>query len=866
MNQHVDEELFHSRREKNTKINHLVGIFLFIFLLIIFLLMIFLNFSIQNKNTAVRKSANLVRKSTHLLEDEIQSFLEEGLNEISILAATKDVWECEEQELKNVIQEVRQHSMFDSLAYVDAKGVIFEEDGTKTSGGKQTFYQEAMSGKSGWCFDSNEGFSNEGQFIFYAPVRKSGDIIGVWKGSYREAGISQILKNSFYGYSAEVFLVDTDGTMIASNHYYSVENEIDAYVEQNNFLKEDELEQLKNSLQNKQNMACYFKKNETVCAAYLKHITGTDLSVFEVFPEDAVRSMINDSQSFGIVLGTILVIGFLIFMILILCYYSWQKKELLYEKQEYQNVVECMINLFDYLAIIDVERNTFKVMNHEELLRCGNYGQFLSYMNQVYLDEEGTDALGQYCTLEHLLSKFEQGLAYIPFEYWDKNQKIIDRDNWYKAIFFSLNRDVAGRTNLIFMAIQDNTEKKLEEKKMFYEIKNAYAAAEKANQAKSLFLSNMSHDIRTPLNGIIGMMNIAKNHLNDTEFVEECFKNMEISSEHLLSLINDVLDMRKLEEEKIEYTKEKFNIIDLYQNCKNILMEEADHKYLKTHVEFQLSHPNLIGSPLHVRRILLNVIGNAIKYNKVGGNINVSFHEVMYSEDMATICITVEDSGIGMSENYMRHIFEPFTQESNGARTQYRGTGLGLSIVKMLVQQMGGSIEVESRVGEGTIFRIILQFDINKEKETQKETKEEELKKELRLENTKVLLVEDNEINVEIEEYMLTWLGLYVDVVRNGKEAIDRLESSNENEYAIVFMDIMMPVMDGLDATRVIRKMERKDLANLPIIAMTANAFQEDIDKCMAAGMQAHIAKPIKQERVVEVIEYVMHGNESQNM
>ncbi len=395
--------------------------------------------------------------------------------------------------------------------------------------------------------------------------------------------------------------------------------------------------------------------------------------------------------------------------------------------------------------------------------------------------------------------------------------------------------------------------------------------AERANKAKTEFLSHMSHDIRTPINGIMGMLNIAEKNPLDADRQEDCRKKIKTSAEHLLSLINDVLDINKMESGNVEFAREIFNLRELLRNCAVIVGGQASARGVKLTTEFEepelLRHELYIGSPLHIKQILINIAGNAVKYNKPDGSVNLRCYEISEENGTARICFEVSDTGVGMSKAYMGHIFEPFTQEDSGARTTYQGTGLGMTITKKLVDSMDGTIEIESELGLGSVFTVVLPLTIAQVKGG-KEAEEEKAPAQKReggepeqMSGKRALLVEDNELNQEIARYMLEENGLEVTLAINGKEAVDLFRESVPGDYQIIFMDVMMPVMNGHDATKAIRNLDRPDAAAVPIVAMTANAFAEDVQAARDAGMNEHIAKPLEPDIIQKILQRFLGGH-----
>lgn len=400
----------------------------------------------------------------------------------------------------------------------------------------------------------------------------------------------------------------------------------------------------------------------------------------------------------------------------------------------------------------------------------------------------------------------------------------------------------------------DVTKLVLKERNRQQELKKAKEAAERANVAKTSFLSRMSHDIRTPLNGIIGLLKIDEQHADNRELVDANREKIRVSADHLQSLINDVLQMSKLENGEFNL---EYEALDLNQLSRDVLtiveMRAAEAgitlEYGKDSDE--VKYPYVYGSALHLRQIFVNVYSNAIKYNHVGGRIMTHFKLLGQEGDQVRYEWQISDTGIGMKPEFLEHIFEPFAQERTDARSIYRGTGLGMAIVKSLIDRMGGTIEVTSEEGVGSTFRIKLSFRIAAKEEL---IEKKERLKEGSVEGLHLLMAEDNELNAEIAKLQLEEAGAEVTVVKDGQQAVELFEKLPAATFDAILMDIMMPVMDGLSATRAIRALEKEDAGEIPIIAMTANAFEEDEKKSLEAGMNAHLSKPLKIELVVATI------------
>ena len=385
------------------------------------------------------------------------------------------------------------------------------------------------------------------------------------------------------------------------------------------------------------------------------------------------------------------------------------------------------------------------------------------------------------------------------------------------------------------------------------ELLAAAKKAEAANEAKTEFLQRMSHDIRTPINGICGMVNMADHYADDMEKQTEYRTKVKEASNLLLELVNDVLDMSKLESGEVVLEESPFNLSKIFEEVLVVIEQIAAEQNIRIVWEKkEIKHRALIGSPRYVKRVMMNILSNAVKYNRENGQIHISCREIPSEQpETTTMEFVCRDTGIGMTEEFQKYVFEPFAQEHTGSRTKFTGTGLGMPITKKLVEKMGGTITFESEKGVGTTFVIQVPFKIDMDadkREEQTDVSENSIK------GLHILLAEDNELNMEIAEFVLQNEGADVTKAWNGQEAVELFRNSKPGEFNVILMDIMMPVVNGYEATKMIRSLDREDAKKIPIIAMTANAFTEDRIKAKAAGMDEHIAKPVDVELLIKVI------------
>ena len=405
---------------------------------------------------------------------------------------------------------------------------------------------------------------------------------------------------------------------------------------------------------------------------------------------------------------------------------------------------------------------------------------------------------------------------------------------WVSARFAVKTRNGDGSAHEVLYIPRVITSEKIKELEYQEEIVRSNLEAKKASLVKTDFLRRMSHDIRTPINGIIGMTNIAEHYPNDLKKQEECRRKVKNASNFLLELVNNVLDMSKLESGAMELDEASFDFIKLLKEVENIARMNGENKGIKVTSDYSNTRECMVvGSPLHVKQVVLNIVGNAVKYTGDGGGVNLSVKEVFNDGETITYKLECSDNGIGMSKEFLEHAFEPFSQEKYGARTNYTGTGLGLAITKQLVDLMGGSISVNSEHGKGSTFTYIQSFKLVDEKISDND---EVL--DVSLEGRNVLVVEDNMVNQEIARFVFEQKGAIVTCANNGEDALNKFK---DNKYDLIVMDIMMPIMGGYEATRKIRAIDKDVL----IFAMSANAFSDDVKKSLEVGMNEHLSKPL---------------------
>ena len=551
----------------------------------------------------------------------------------------------------------------------------------------------------------------------------------------------------------------------------------------------------------------------------------------------------------GMVMAYVAVFYLAAWFVLICVHRKLEKRRIV--NLEYQhNIIDAISRIYVTNYVVDLKQDKFEIIRAPE--QISQIAHHFKGARQI------TDAITQYCIGKDYQEGMREATNLDTLQERLRNKEYLNytfQDTvgaWHMLTALPKRVMANGEIETVIFVVQNIDEQKRRELEYQNQILETAEEARRANAAKTEFLRRMSHDIRTPINGVMGMLNIGDHFPEDMEKQKECREKIRDAAMFLFELVNDVLDMSKMESGEIELEHVSFDLRDILKEVSSLIEVQAVERGIAFNYRPEEGkHWNLIGSPLHLRQILLNIAGNSVKYNRENGSLNLFCREVSDSNGYAMFEFGCADTGKGMSEKFQQHMFEPFSQEENGARTNLGGTGLGLSIVKKLVEKMQGEIDVVSEVEKGTTFTIHIPFKIDAEEKERKPEKEEQ---EQSIAGVRILLVEDNELNMEIAEFLLENENAVITKAWNGKEAADIFQKEPEGSFDVILMDIMMPVMDGLTAARTIRAMYRRDAKTIPIIAMTANAFDEDRKRSREAGMNGHLAKPLNIQDIIGTI------------
>lgn len=484
-----------------------------------------------------------------------------------------------------------------------------------------------------------------------------------------------------------------------------------------------------------------------------------------------------------------------------------------------------------------------------------------------YVHAEDRETYRTMCNRKYMIKHLGPHNQFYSFDY---RQIASGEERWYRMHVIAASFLPNGEPSNVVMAVMDVDNQVRKDIRQKAAVEEALVQAEKANKAKSTFLSNMSHDIRTPMNAIIGFTTLAQTHMEEQELVKEYLDKILSASKHLLSLINDVLDMSRIESGKIQIQEDEVSLMEVIEDVENLIQPMAEEQNQRFIIKTDITNNYIYCDKLRLNQVLINLLGNAVKFTPKQGVITLDIHQEMVApEGYGVYIFKVKDTGIGIGEEFLDKIFQAFERDKGTNVSGIQGTGLGLSITKSIVEMMGGKITVESELEKGTEFTVKVVFmlqDIDEDMVTPEDLKAQKAQIEMNqkeqqlalFKDKKLLLVEDNNLNREIARMLLKEAGFVVVEAENGQEAYEKVKTSQEGEYTLVLMDIQMPVMDGYEATKLIRNLSNRALANVPIIAMTANAFAEEKKKALSSGMNGHISKPIDVNVLFKTIENIL--------
>ena len=663
--------------------------------------------------------------------------------------------------------------------------------------------------------------------------------------TYNNSDMVEALKISAFNGQASTYAVLPDGRIAVDNSSEAMDSVHNLFVllEESKSLTDDQITALQQDFLSGNSGSLLFKINGVSNYLVYESANFQNWTVVGIVPADVVNSSMNELQTTTITVVSAITIAMAVMLLLLVIIQNRQKLKqkdnaLLARDELFSKL---SVNVDDVFLMVDAKdlRVEYVSPNIEKLVGISE--------QQVFDDIHEIEHLLRTDESEHILDQLSDIL---PGEQrlWDREyiHQITGEELWFRVAAFCT--DIQGETKYI-LDLSDRTK----DKKINQKLADAVHTAENANRAKTIFLNNMSHDIRTPMNAIMGFTDIAMKYHPKPE-VENCLQKIRESSEHLLTLINDVLDISRIESGKIKFAPIGVDIVEVTDTVLSIMYGFLSNRNITFHTHLAIPETRyVLADAVRIREVLVNILGNAVKFTGDGGSITFTSDYLPGADDRHMIVrYRVTDTGVGMTKEFLKHIFDEFSQEESSARTHYKGSGLGMAISKRYVDLMGGNISVESEKGKGSTFTVELPLELTEADKVQKQASPGDSTD---LTGVKILMAEDNDLNAEIAMVQLEELGIHITRASDGKEALKIFASNQPGTFDIIFMDIMMPKMNGYEATKAIRALQnRPDARTIPIIAMTANAFAEDVQASLDAGMNDHLSKPIVMEEVIKTI------------
>ena len=819
----------------------------------------FFLFITMNNERISEQNAKYLQGSTEQSARRINEWMTDSQTEVKLLAS---MYESTLESVADIdvdsIKQLAEYTKFDYTTISLSGGRTFDNTGKEGDASDREYYLQGMEGSSGVCATDHSLFYDDLSVIFYTPLYFQGEVVGVISGAYREGSMEKFLRTYIFDEQTNTYLVERDGAVVAhSSTTYSnnVHNAVDLYLEEDGSgnISRTELEE---AFRNGTSVTFTYQGDSGSGTAYVMQVANYDWMLMRTFPASITDAMQARANLAGLVLVALvggalaLLAGFLLVQTM------RQRSKLISESEHVTSIVNSSLALFQRFAVIDLEKNTYEYLKDEgikdDLPRNGEYHMFRYYWETRFCDDGERDRMKVELTPEYIREHLTPEMPYLHLEYRLHDQET-GEVKWNQASMIPLQRDSAGVVTSVLLSVQDVTDVKEREIAQHNALQDAFNEAERASRAKTDFLNSMSHDIRTPMNSIMGLTAIASMYVNDPERVKDCLTKITTSSRHLLGLINEVLDMAKIESGNLGLSEEDFDLPETVESLLSIMTPQINDKKLNLKVEIaDIKHEHVVGDPMRLQQVFVNIMGNSVKFTPEGGTVSLRIKELP-SRVKGSGCyeFTFSDTGCGMSEDFVKTVFEPFTRANDSRVTKVEGTGLGMSIVRSVVNLMNGTIDVKSKLGEGTTFTVTVYMKL-------REGDEHDLTP---LEGLRVLVADDEEAACESACEVLRSIGMEPDYVMSGDDAVAAVRDSEKNgrSYVAIILDWKMPGKSGIEAAREIREIVSEDM---PIIILSAYDWTAVEQEARSVGVDAFIAKPLFRSRLVHVMKGLIASDE----
>lgn len=743
-------------------------------------------------------------------------------------------------------------SQFDDSYFIMADGMAYNRDGRKADATDRYYYSAGMAGESGVCYIPNAIFGGQNVIAFFAPVHYQYTVVGVMVSVYHEDSLTEIMTTEFYGDPTPTYLCTPDGIIVArATPQASTATSINE-VFSDDQVDGETLESLDGYLASGTNGSFNYKTPEGVGNTYVSRLQNYEWSIVRSFPAEITNKMVINATFAGIFLIVGVIIAALIVIAVLLLQARQRNTELLLERQEATRIIDASTNLYNCVLSLDLVNKTYESLKNDDalgaLLPDGSYDYLCQTFSQVMDKPTETSDDLVFLDIEATQKALGPGVSFVQQECRTKDNK---EPRWFQVSTLCVARDVEGVATNVLVTIQDATEAKTKEIMSRVALEDAFGAAEHASKAKSDFLNSMSHDIRTPMNSIMGLTAIAGMHVDNPDRVRECLARITSASKHLLGLINEVLDMAKIESGAIGLNEEPFVLSESIGSLITLMNPQimAKHQELKVEIA-DIKHEHVIGDQTRLQQVFVNIMGNSIKFTPEGGQIGLRIAELPSRiPEHGCYEFTFTDTGCGMSPEFLETVFEPFTRANDSRTTKIEGTGLGMAIVKSVVSLMSGTVDVDSVEGEGSTFTVVVHLKLS-------DKAQEDISD---LCDIHVLVVDDDVVACEGACAMLEEVGMRSSYVLSGQEGINAvIEAKQQNDpFRAVILDWRMPEMNGIETAR---RIHEAVLDAIPIIVLSAYDWSMIEQEAREVGVDAFISKPLFKTRLIRVMKELISG------
>ena len=828
----------------------------------------FFMFTLRNKSSITTRNTEYLKESTTSLQQRLNVKFESSLHNISSIAYLFGESISSVEESKSLIKDIEKQTEFNYVRFITKEGddITSEGEAPNVNLSDRDYFIDGMKGNKGITLVEKSRVNGQRQVGFYAPVYSSSNIEGILIGFYLESSLSSDLYNTFYGKQSSVFIIDSNKKIVTSSmnkesssilegseDKYSFNSILNSY-----YFNDKNKDIFESSIANKGEGLFQINTKKGKTYGYISRISFEfiDWYIVQTYPYEATQILFSIATDSGLSLEVAILVITAFYVTYIVFMQVLKNKRIAQENRIATYVTSAARDIFKTMFFVDLEQDRCEDLsiNKHTRQKIGTLNELKEYVISEVINEKQISDVMQFFHPSNLKNYDPSKLTNMVIEVINRTSK---EENYLSMTF--VPTEVEGSiVKCGLLVFNDVTDQKKKELQANNELEDAYNKSQSASKAKTSFLFNMSHDIRTPMNAILGFADLIEKHLDEKDKCKMYLQKLKSSSSFLLSLINNILDMARIESGQTEIVESVWDVNNFVSDLVSVFESSIKEKNLKFIKFMDIKHENVYCDATRLRQIYLNIISNAVKYTPNGGEIKLIIKEIESDkEGYARFQTIVSDTGIGMSKEFLPHIFEEFSREKTTTESRVVGTGLGMPIVKTLVTLMHGTIEVESEQGVGTKFTVTLDHRIARKEEIKVEHEEIKDKDIVSYKGKRILLAEDNELNTEIAVTILEEAGFIVEHAENGQVCVDMIKNAKIGYYDLVLMDIQMPVMDGYKATETIRAINNPR-CDIPIIAMTANAFDEDKRKAYVIGMDGHIAKPINIPQLLETISKVL--------